>query len=182
MVANLFGDFVKGKDYSYLPEIVQEGVLLHRQIDDYIDHHPAVTELRLDLYKELPKIAGIAIDLYFDHLLATNWSNFHENSLDQFVDTFNSHALNQNNLHFYNPKYIYPSSFIRLLKMINEHNILKRNTHLEGLSMASKGLSRSISFKNNLNTATDVFLNNEKQIESVFRIYMKDAGQKFNNS
>lgn len=39
MIANLFGDFVKGKDYSYLPKIVQEGVFLHREIDDFIDQN-----------------------------------------------------------------------------------------------------------------------------------------------
>src|SRR5690554_7679267 len=69
MLANLFGDFVKGKDYTYLPQIIQDGVGLHRQIDDFVDRHPLVSELRLKLYKELPKIAGIAIDLFFDHLL-----------------------------------------------------------------------------------------------------------------
>ena len=35
MLANLFGDFVKGRDYSYLPQIVQTGVTLHREIDNF---------------------------------------------------------------------------------------------------------------------------------------------------
>ena len=45
MYANLHGDFVRGKDFSHLPEKLQEGIRLHRMIDDYIDHHPVVLEL-----------------------------------------------------------------------------------------------------------------------------------------
>ena len=40
MYANLFGDFVKGKDLSMYSPQVQKGILLHRKIDDYIDNHP----------------------------------------------------------------------------------------------------------------------------------------------
>ena len=33
------------------------------------DNHPEVKYLLRNLYPYLPKISGIAIDLYFDHLL-----------------------------------------------------------------------------------------------------------------
>jgi len=71
MNANLYGDFVKGRDYSKYPLIIQGGITLHREIDDFIDHHPLVLELLHELYAPLPKVAGIAIDLYFDHLLTS---------------------------------------------------------------------------------------------------------------
>ena len=57
MVSNLYGDFVKGRDYSHYPEIVQKGIYLHRSIDNFIDTHPAVTELRLSIYPKLPNYA-----------------------------------------------------------------------------------------------------------------------------
>src|SRR5690554_7004125 len=123
MLANLFGDFVKGKDYTYLPEDVQRGVLLHRQIDDYVDHHPKVTELRLMLYKDLPKIAGIAIDLYFDHLLAKQWKFYHNKNLFDYIDSFLSYALNPNHLTYKEKGFAYPQSFIHLLQIIKEKNI-----------------------------------------------------------
>ena len=63
-------------------------MLLHRRIDYYIDNHPSVKGLRLNLYQELPKIAGIAIDLYFDHLLAIHWNNYHDKPLELFLDDF----------------------------------------------------------------------------------------------
>ena len=88
MIANLFGDSVKGKKYLQYSKKIQDGVLLHRRIDYYIDNHPSVKALRLNLYQELPKIAGIAIDLYFDHLLAIHWNNYHDKPLELFLDDF----------------------------------------------------------------------------------------------
>ena len=122
MLANLFGDFVKGKDYSYLPDIVQKGVYLHREIDDFVDHHPLVTTTRIKLYKELPKVAGIAMDLYFDHLLAKNWDLYHKKPLDQFVNDFFEYALNEKSLNFQGQNFKYPPQFIHLLTIMDENN------------------------------------------------------------
>lgn len=179
MVANLFGDFVKGKDYTYLPEIVQEGVTLHRQIDDYIDHHPEVTELRLQLYKDLPKVAGIAIDLYFDHLLAKQWSQYHTKSLHQFVLEFTNYALHSKHLKFEHPSFEYPEKFQELLQSLHQYRILEKYAEIEGLTLACRGLSRRISFPNVLDTAPTVFLNHQSSIESTFEIFMQDALRKF---
>ena len=63
MVANLFGDFCKGKSYLSYPIETQRGVLLHREIDSYIDNHAEVLAIRKELYASLPKVSGIAIDL-----------------------------------------------------------------------------------------------------------------------
>lgn len=175
MVANLFGDFVKGRDYSYLPPLVIEGVFLHRQIDDYIDNYSSVKKLRLNLYQELPKIAGIAIDLYFDHLLAKNWSMYHHQSLNQFVDTFTKYIDVENNLIFPSHQFDYPGYFLNLLHNIKKNDLLKKYVHIDGLNMASKGVSKRISFENNLDIAADVFLNNEKEIEHAFHKFMNDA-------
>jgi len=179
MLANLYGDFVKGKDYSYLPKIVQEGVLLHRNIDDYVDHHPHVTSLRLKLFKDLPKIAGIAIDLYFDHLLAKQWSQYHNQNLFEYIDCFFEYALNDTNLCFKENKFKYPDSFVNLLKVIHKHDFMKQYISLDGVKMASKGLSKRISFDNNLGQASEVFLVYEKEINAAFDEYMLDAKHNF---
>lgn len=179
MLANLFGDFVKGKDYSYLPKIVQKGVCLHREIDDFIDHHPLVTEVRLRLYKELPKVAGIAMDLYFDHLLAKNWSSYHKKSLTQFVDDFFKFALQEENLTFQQINFKYPSQFIHLLTNMKENNWIEGYEKIEGLDMASKGLSKRISFPNKLNQSECVFLEHQPAIYEAFHQYMIDAQSYF---
>lgn len=181
MLANLYGDFVKGKDYTYLPDIVQKGVSLHRKIDDFIDHHPLVTEIRLKLYKELPKVAGIAMDLYFDHLLAKNWDQYHQKPLGQFVEEFFEFALQEDNLTFQRINFKYPPQFIRLLTLMKENHWIQRYENLEGLEMASKGLSKRISFPNKLAYSENTFLNHQSEIYSVFNHYMVDAKSNFKN-
>ena len=37
MIANLYGDHFHGRNYTHFPEIIQKGIYLHRQIDDFID-------------------------------------------------------------------------------------------------------------------------------------------------
>lgn len=182
MLANLFGDFVKGRDYTYLPHIVQNGVALHREIDDFIDRHPLILEILNDfLYKDLPKVANIAIDLYMDHLLAKHWKQFHELSLKDFEKLFFEFALNTANQSFENEgnKFSYPTEFIDLLNIIHKKSWLIQYEKLDGLKMASSGLSKRISFDNNLDEAVIVFQKHELQIENVFFRFIKDAQIRF---
>ena len=181
MIANLYGDFVKGRDYSHLPDIVQKGVRLHREIDDFIDHHPIVKDLRLSLYEDLPKIAGIAIDLYIDHLLAKNWLDYSSTTLEKFTERFFAHALDESNLVLANDieSFTYPTYFRDLIEVMHRKNWLTRYQNIEGLEMASTGLSTRISFNNNLHFAPAVFLKHQERIETVFRSYMKDAKHHF---
>lgn len=181
MLANLFGDFVKGTDYSYLPPIVQQGVHLHREIDDFIDHHPLITDLRLKLYDDLPKIAGIAIDLYMDHLLAKKWAAFHHSSLQEFTQTFFDYALRPSSVSIdqHQGTFNYPNEFVNLIEIMHHKKWLTRYEQLEGLEMASTGLSRRISFSNNLFEAKEVFLLHKTIIAEVFDNYMIDARKRF---
>lgn len=182
MLANIFGDFVKGRDYSHLPVIVQKGVTLHREIDDFIDHYPLILELLNEsLYKELPKVAPIAIDLFMDHLLAKNWFRYHQLELMEFEKNFFKYALNRSNQVFKSQmgNFSYPKEFISLLTIMHKKSWLSQYEKLDGLKMASTGLSKRISFENNLDQASNVFKKYENLIEKVFFQFMKDAEIKF---
>jgi acyl carrier protein phosphodiesterase len=170
-VANLFGDFVKGSDLSTYPESVQEGIILHRQIDTFIDHHPAVLELLRELYPHLPKVSGIAVDLYFDHLLARNWSDYHPTPLREFTSQFYlaCHELPEH----------YPIEFRFVLAKMEHDDWLYEYRNFSGLVMACSGLSKRIRFQNNLHKAPEVFLNLKERIEEVFDHFMQDAILKF---
>lgn len=78
LLGNFIGDFVKGQSWKSLPKRVGQGVLLHRFIDDYTDHHPICADLRSDLHPLVGKYAGVALDMLFDHFLASDWSLFED--------------------------------------------------------------------------------------------------------
>ena len=171
MLSNLYGDFVKGKDYSNYPEIVQHGIHLHRSIDYFIDTHPAVTDLRLSLYDKLPKVAGIAIDLYFDHLLARNWEKFHSKDYNVFLDDFYSHqAVFETEL---------KSEFTEFMGYFRTRKWLDHYPSSYGLQKSCEGVSKRISFANKLHEAPTLFYEREQEIETCFEVYMKDAIKKF---
>ncbi len=167
MYANLNGDFVRGKDLSHFPKKIEQGILLHRMIDDYIDHHPVVLELLHKLYEPLPKVAGIAVDLYFDHILAKEWDQFHSKPLDQFIDEFYETKL-ENEEH-YSPK------FKLMISRMKEKNWLYQYQFEHGLMKACKGVSSRISFPNVLDTAHRVFKTYEKDVEKSFFAFMEEA-------
>ena len=155
---------------------------MHREIDDFIDHHPLILEILNDfLYTELPKVAPIAIDLFMDHLLAKFWSKYYPQDLISFEKNFFAFALNPSNQVFkYNDRtFSYPAEFIRLLTIMHEKSWLIQYRKLEGLRMASTGLSKRISFENNLSQAVTVYNKYEKTLEKTFFQFMKDAQRKF---
>lgn len=171
MQYNLMGDFIKGKDLQHLDEKIQIGSTVHREIDSFIDNHPIVKELQRSLYDELPKVSSVAIDLYFDHLLAKNWSQFHTQSLLLFLETFYA-KIDLNNPHFI------PDFQLMLSKMI-EINWISHYPSLDGLDKMCNGVSRRISFENKLKEGKTVFLKHESFIEQVFWKFMDDAVSHF---
>ena len=173
MYANLLGDYIKGKDLSSYSEIVQKGITLHRTIDNLVDHHPAVIDLLHILYPQLPKISGIAVDLYFDHLLAKNWNAFHNSNYRNFVNDFYAHQPTC--------KDEFTHDFSFMLNKMKEFDWLYHYQFIDGLKRASEGLSQRISFENNLHEATDVFIKNEAEITKAFDLYIKDAIPFFDN-
>ncbi len=172
MLNNLFGDFVKGKDLSYLPEAVRKGVYLHRSIDDFIDHFPAVNELQQVLRPDLPKVSSIAVDLFFDHLLAKNWERYHPGKLDVFLANFYA-SINQE-------RYFYSKEFEYMISRMVEMNWMAHYSKLEGLDKMCRGVSSRLSFENSLKDGKRVFLKHEDVVNQCFEVYMEAAIRKFN--
>ncbi|TNE53014.1 MAG: DUF479 domain-containing protein [Bacteroidetes bacterium] len=171
MLHNLFGDFVRGSDLSRFPEDVQKGIRLHREIDTYMDHHPKVLEIAHELYEELPKVAGVALDLYFDHILAREWHRFSKMQLQEYLDHF------YESVDLDRPYFDLP--FQLFMKKLVYYNWIGHYPKLEGLKKACRGVSSRISFPNKLGEAGGIFVKYEQDIESVFWIYMEDAKKKF---
>ena len=84
-VGNLLGDFARGVDQAALPTAVQAGLLNHRAVDRFTDAHPLVLEMKRSFGARRRRFAGIALDIYFDHLLINHWERFEERSLEDLI-------------------------------------------------------------------------------------------------
>jgi acyl carrier protein phosphodiesterase len=76
MVGNFLGDFVKGSQLECWPRDIEQGIRLHRKVDVFTDQHRDVRQLKMLFPPDLKKAAGIALDIYFDHLLLLHWRKF----------------------------------------------------------------------------------------------------------
>lgn len=168
-VANLFGDFTKGKKYLEYPEHIQKGVLLHRKIDDFIDHHYDVIQLIHQIRGSLPKVAPIAVDIYFDHLLAKNWDLYHPVKLPDFLANLYS------NIDLSSEPY--PADFKHFISLLIERNWMSHYPTEEGLYRMCQGVSNKLSFENALKNGHTVFYDFQNEITSCFHEYMRDANE-----
>ena len=87
-VGNLLGDFARGVDADRLPVAVRAGLINHRAVDRYTDSHPLVLEMKICFSRHRRRFAGIALDIYFDHLLLTHWELFEQRQLDELILEF----------------------------------------------------------------------------------------------
>lgn len=167
MHANLYGDFVKGRDLSHFPKLIQNGIELHREIDHFIDNHPSVRTMMHELYASLPKVSAVAIDLFYDHVLAIEWTNYRADTLEEFSNNF--YQCDPTTLYSFSEQYLY--MFMRM----KNSDWLSNYKSLQGLEYACKGVSQRINFPNQLKYGRIVYEQNESRIKESFHEFMSDA-------
>ena len=87
-VGNLLGDFARGVDIELLSAPVKAGLLNHRAVDRFTDSHPLVLEMKHGFGRQRRRFAGIALDIYFDHLLIQYWDHFEQRPLADLIADF----------------------------------------------------------------------------------------------
>ncbi|MDL2214964.1 ACP phosphodiesterase [Dysgonomonas sp. OttesenSCG-928-M03] len=132
LVGNMVADFVRGKQMYDFREEVQEGIRLHRQIDEYTDHHPVALEIKKIFDSSAGRYNASFLDVSFDHFLATDqstepaqgWKNFAKECYEQIDSQINdlpkdfrrffSYMKKENWLYNYRYKWMIEKSFTSL--------------------------------------------------------------------
>ena len=84
-IGNFIADSVRGKNLSRFPERVAQGITLHRQIDTFTDIHAIVGESKDVIRPQYGLWSSVIVDLYYDHFLAANWSDYHKMPLEEYT-------------------------------------------------------------------------------------------------
>ena len=84
-LGGLLGDFVKGPLKGERPQAIEDGIRLHRRIDLLSDQHPAYKSSLARLGPQWRRLGGIALDIWFDHVLACQWFHWHPQPLETFA-------------------------------------------------------------------------------------------------
>ncbi len=83
---NLIADWIKGRRLAELPPAVQAGVVMHRALDVYTDHHPAVRRSTARLRGRWGLYSAILVDVLYDHLLARGFAGTTGSELRPWLD------------------------------------------------------------------------------------------------
>ncbi len=78
VVGGVVGDWIKGPLPGPLPPDLARGVALHRAIDAFAEGHPAFRRSRNRVSPARRRYAGVLVDIFYDHLLARDWAQFHD--------------------------------------------------------------------------------------------------------
>ncbi len=139
-VGNFIGDFVKGKNYEKYPDLVKRGILLHRKIDSFTDRHPIVAQSKSHLQPKFHKYAGVIVDIFYDHFLASEWKHFSKHPLpDYVVHMYKTLVANY---------FLLPNEIKAFLPFFIINNWLEAYTTTQGISGVLRRMVRRTSLPN----------------------------------
>ncbi|WP_299497245.1 ACP phosphodiesterase [uncultured Shewanella sp.] len=161
LAANLAGDFAKGNIEKY-PKHLQQGLWLHRQIDQLTDSHELVKELLAHFPKQHRRVAPILIDLCFDHMLAKYWQEYHHQTLNDFAHKAYDELASCADL---------PPKLIDILPRMRNENWLQSYQSRDGLNQAITGVAKRFSKPELFNDSHNVIKQLDQEIETAFRMF-----------
>ena len=167
LAGNFSGDFIKGSLWKSYPPGISQGILLHRKIDDFIDHHPVAIQSKRRLGNRFPHLNGIIVDLYYDHFLALHWPQFHPLPLPEYAAWVYASIkpyLNQ-----------LPEGVDYVLEHMEKGNWLCGYAERAGMESTFRGMSRRVSSGEVLLQAAEVLFAEHNSFEADFFAFMPDA-------
>ncbi len=87
-IGNFMADGIHGKNFDNFPKEIQKGIILHREIDTFTDAHPIFRQSTKRLHPNYHHYSGIIVDIFYDHFLAKNWSNYSDERLEGYSERF----------------------------------------------------------------------------------------------
>jgi len=165
-IGNFSADGIRGKDYLTYPLEMQIGILLHRKIDSYTDSHPLFKKSCKRLYPRYRHYSRVIVDIYYDHFLARNWTNYSEQPLALFVSDFydclNSHIS------------ILPAKFQKITPYMISGNWLENYANLEGIASVLKGMDRRSGMQSKMSQAIEELTEDYEHFKTDFELFFKD--------
>lgn len=86
-VGQMIADFVKGKQIYTYDERVQQGIRLHRALDEFTDGHPATRQAKAIFQPACGPYGPVFMDVVYDHFLANDPEHFAGESLAAFAES-----------------------------------------------------------------------------------------------
>jgi acyl carrier protein phosphodiesterase len=165
-IGNFIADSIRGNKYDHLPERVQKGIALHREIDTFTDAHPTVRKSTKRLHKNYSHYSGVIVDIFYDHFLAKNWKDYSDTPLAIFVENF--YDLLEDNYH------ILPIGVKRMMPYMIADNWIFNYSKMKGIGRVLYGVNRRTKNRSKINFAIMDLEEHYEEFEKEFTSFFEE--------
>lgn len=165
-IGNFMADGIRGKRFENFPPEVQKGIILHRAIDTFTDAHPIFRQSTKHLHEKYHHYAGVIVDVFYDHFLAKNWSNYSDEKLENFVERFYQSLQDNYEILSERTKLLLPS--------MTKHNWLVNYQTVEGIDCILTKMDFRTNNKSNMRFSTKELLEFYPEFEQEFTDFFKE--------
>ncbi|MEO5782209.1 MAG: ACP phosphodiesterase [Ginsengibacter sp.] len=164
LAGNMISDFVKGKTKFNYPTGIQNGIALHRAIDEFTDAHPATKKAAKFFRPAYRLYSGAFVDVVYDHFLALDTNTF---KTPDDLQNFTAGVYDTLEEKFS----LLPPNFQIVFPYMKQHNWLFNYRYREGIEKSFGGLVYRAVYMNESDTAFDVFNKNYKELEECYSMF-----------
>jgi len=167
IVGGVVGDWIKGPLPGALPPDLAAGVALHRAIDSHVDSHPAFRRSRARVSAVRRRYGGVLVDLFYDHLLARDWTDFNSQPLRVYCATvYRMIEARRSDL---------PSAVLPGLSLMAQEDWLTSYAAIESIGEVLRRMSRRARRPNPLANGEAEFLTDVEGFAADFRECFEDT-------
>lgn len=167
LTGNMISDFVKGKTKFNYPKSIQNGIYLHRLIDNFTDNHKVTAKAKEFFRPQYRLYSGAFVDIVYDHFLALDDVQFKEyNGLENFTRV-TYHLLDTETPWF-------PFPFQRMFPFMKAQNWLYNYRLKEGVKNSFGGLVRRAVYLSESDIAFRIFEENYEALGNCYNTFFPD--------
>ena len=163
---NFIADSVAGKQYKNYSETIQKGILLHRAIDNFTDNHKIFRKHTKMLFKDYRHYSRVIVDLYYDHFLASLWSQYNSQKLEDFTKEFYDQIEEEFEL--------LPDKMKRAFPYMKSQNWLLKYETISGLELILGQMENRTKFDSNLKKSISNLVENYDVFKNGFVVFFQD--------
>lgn len=162
LAGNMISDFVKGKAKYTYPAAIQNGIQLHRLIDEFTDAHPVTADAKNYFRPQYRLYSGAFVDVVYDHFLSTD--------AYQFKVYGNLYAFSQEVYQLLDKNVLlFPPRFQKMYGYMKSQNWLYNYQFKEGIQKSFNGLVYRAAYLNESDVAFEIFNKNYTELQNCYR-------------
>jgi len=147
ILGGFIADSVKGKSIELYDREIQNGIKLHRLIDNYTDKNPIFKNTVSRLEPKFKRYSTVVADIYYDHFLSSNFPNYCNIPLSKYAELIYK-ILIENYA-------ILPPRNKRILPYMVTQNWLVGYSSFEELQKVFDGMTKRATFYSGMQEAVD---------------------------